>query len=402
MKLRTKTLAVVCMVCTIFFIIMTSLLHVIIMQSYSQLEIKITTDHVTRASNQFTHEYSSLLSISYDWSTWDDTYVFIENANEQYIQTNLDYVIFEDIQINFMIFYNESDSLLFYKAFDFYEKKEIILPASLFLFIDDNKDVLLHHQNNDHSLSGIIVYDQMQTPLLISVTPILKSNKEGPIRGTLLIGRFLDEEKLNYFSTITQLSVSVYPFSNLSFLFYQYPFLSSNEDEITIQPINGTHIAGYTVLDDVFGNPVLFLKVTLHREIYNQGLNVLQNLFIALFITTVFMIIVTILIIDKFVTSRLTSFSKSVGEVQSIDDLRKNIDVEGNDEISVLGKNINNMLMSLQNLWAMKDSAELSLQKKIEELEKFKTLTIDRELKMIELKRQIQEIKDNGRREDVG
>lgn len=402
MKLRTKTLAVICMVCTIFFIIMTSLLHVIIMQSYSQLEIKTATDHVKRVPNQFIHEYGSLLSISYDWSTRDDTYVFIENANEQYIQTNLDYVIFEDIQINFMIFYNESDCLLFHRAFDFNEKKEIILPPTLFMFIDDNKDVLLHHQNNDHSLSGIVVYDQIQTPLLISVTPILKSNKEGPIRGTLIMGRFLDEEKLDYFSTITQLSVSVYPFSNFSSLFYQYPFLSTNENQITIQPTNETHIAGYTLLDDVFGNPILLLKVSSNREIYNQGLNVLQNLFIALFVTTVFLIIVTILIIDKFVTSRLTSFSKSVGEVQSFDDLHKDLDVKGNDEISLLGKNINSMLMSLQNIWAMKDSAELSLQKKIEELEKFKTLTIDRELKMIELKKQIQELRSNDRRDDLG
>ena len=41
----------------------------------------------------------------------------------------------------------------------------------------------------------------------------------------------------------------------------------------------------------------------------------------------------------------------------------------------------------------MKDSAETSLQKKIEELERFKTITIDREIKMIELKKQLNELK---------
>jgi hypothetical protein len=42
----------------------------------------------------------------------------------------------------------------------------------------------------------------------------------------------------------------------------------------------------------------------------------------------------------------------------------------------------------------MKDSAEFSLKKKIDELERFKTITVDREIKMIELK------KDNKTLED--
>jgi hypothetical protein len=41
----------------------------------------------------------------------------------------------------------------------------------------------------------------------------------------------------------------------------------------------------------------------------------------------------------------------------------------------------------------MKDSAEFSLQKKIDELERFKTITVDREIKMIELKKQLEELR---------
>jgi hypothetical protein len=41
----------------------------------------------------------------------------------------------------------------------------------------------------------------------------------------------------------------------------------------------------------------------------------------------------------------------------------------------------------------MKDSAGTSLPKKIEEMERFKTITLDREIKMIELKKQLNELK---------
>jgi methyl-accepting chemotaxis protein len=147
------------------------------------------------------------------------------------------------------------------------------------------------------------------------------------------------------------------------------------------------------VIDDIFGNPILLLQVGSSRDIYNQGLAVLQNLYIFLFITTFFLVITTIFILDKFVTSRLTVFSKSLGEIQDYQDLSKHIDITGDDEVSTLGKNINIMLTSIQKLWSMKDSAETSLQKKIEELERFKTITIDREIKMIELKKQLNELK---------
>ncbi len=169
--------------------------------------------------------------------------------------------------------------------------------------------------------------------------------------------------------------------------------MTTLEKQFSIQPVNATFIVGYSIIDDVFGVPILLLEVGSDRDIYNQGLGVLQNLYIFLFITTFFLVVATIVILDKFVTSRLTVFSKSVGEIQNYKDLSKHIDIVGNDEVSTLGKNINIMLTSLQNLWSMKDSAEISLQKKIEELERFKTITIDREIKMIELKKQLNELR---------
>ncbi len=60
MKLRTKTLLVICAVCSIFFIIIASLLNIIVMGGYSNLEEKIVSDHIIRVSNQFKQEYDTL------------------------------------------------------------------------------------------------------------------------------------------------------------------------------------------------------------------------------------------------------------------------------------------------------------------------------------------------------
>ncbi len=375
---------------------MTSLLNIIVMGSYTTLEEKIVNDHVTRVLNQFQQEYETLTQMCYDWSTWDDSYAFVEDKNDEFIQANLQYEIFLDININFMVFYNQSGSLVFSKVYDFSQEKEITLPESFYSFINEKNEIILQNTNYSHSHNGIILFNETEEPLLISATPIVKSTKEGPIHGTLIVGRFLNEERIEYFKNITQLSIVINPLSNNTAILSSNKVIPDLEKRIFIQPINTTYIIGYTTIDDVFGNPVLSLQVGSNRDIYNQGLDVLQNLFIFLFIITFFLIITTIFILDKFVTSRLTVFSKSVGEIQGYQDLSKHIDTTGNDEVSTLGKNINIMLTSLQNLWSMKDSAETSLQKKIEELERFKTITIDREIKMIELKKQLNELKEKS------
>jgi sensor domain CHASE-containing protein len=393
MKLRTKTLLVIFTVCTIFFILMTSMLHIIIMNSFSNLEDKIVSDRLKRVLNQFDQEYTSLLAVGYDWSAWSDTYYFIENQSEDYIQSNLYYDGLKAININFMLFYNQTDNLIFSKAYDFQQEEEIALPAELYSYIYDNKELLLHHYHYNNSHVGIVLYNLKQTPLLLSSTPILKNNGEGPIDGTLITGRFLNNDRLQYFENITQLSISISPLLyNSSSILSHDTFLDILRKETYIQPVNNTFIAGYSVMDDISGVPVLLLEVGSNRDVYNQGFNVLQNAFIFLFITTIFLIIVTIVVLDKFVTSRLTLIGKSVGTIQNFEDLSKQIDIVGTDEISILGKNINVMLNSLKNLWAMKDAAEFSLQQKIEELERFKTITIDREIKMIELKKQLNDL----------
>lgn len=369
------------------------------MGSYSELEEKIVNEHVHRVKSQLSHECDSITAIGFDWSTWDDTYTFIEDRNEEYIDTNLQYEIFKDIKINFMFFYNTSEYLIFNRSFDLNQGKEITLPASLNTLINENKNLLLNHPNGNYSISGIIVFDYNETPLLVSSTPIMKSNKTGMIRGTLLIGRILDKEKLDYFKNITQLSLSIHPLERYSSLFLNDDSSTNKANQISIRPFNDTYIAGYSVFLDVFGAPSLIIEVGSDRDIYNQGFIVLQNIFISLLFTTIFLVIVTIIILDKFVTSRLTIFSKSVSGIQNFKDLSRHIEINGNDEISQLGRNINVMLSSLQNTWAMKDSAEFSLKKKIEELEQFKTITVDREIKMIELKKQIEELKTKVGRE---
>jgi sensor domain CHASE-containing protein len=361
------------------------------------LESKTVCGNVERVLKQFDQEKISLDAVAADWAMWDDTYFFVKDKNEKFIQDNLIYTSFETININFMLFFDNSGVLVYSKAYDFQEKNEIILPASLYSYISDNKVDLLNHYPTQYSIestsAGFLLYDTKESPLFLSVNAILNSNRDAPIHGSLVLGRFLDSTKVKSFEDITKLTIIFHPLSSKISNDLKHPSSTIEGIPIVIQPINSTYIAGYVLIDDIFGNPIFIMEVGSNRDIYNQGLNMIQNLIISLVIAVVFLIVIVVILLERFVTSRLTYLTKSVNDIKKYGDISKPLQVKGNDEIAMLEKNINNMLKSLQKTWAMKDSAEFSLQKKIDELELFKTLTIDREIKMIELKKQLNEFK---------
>ena len=132
MKIRTKSIIMICAGFSILSLILTVTLHSIITKSYSDLEIKISSEHVERVLNQIDQELSNLEATAYDWSIWDDTFYFVQNKNEEYIQRNLQYESLEEIAVNFMVFYNNTDVLIYNITYDFEQEKEVCLPNNFF------------------------------------------------------------------------------------------------------------------------------------------------------------------------------------------------------------------------------------------------------------------------------
>ena len=393
MKLRTKTLLIICTASVILSIVLSVTLDNIILSSYVDIERQNVAKNVDRVLNQLQQENSDLQSVAYDWSTWDDTYSFINDTNQNYIQSNLQYDAFYQIRVNFMLFYNNFGALVFSKAFDFQQANQTHLPNSLYKYISENENSLFIHPNLEYSQSGIILYNESETPLLISITPILHSNREGPIQGTLIVGRYLDKEKISLIQNITELTVNICPLSSQFSPGFQVALSYLDGKPLLIHSLNSSYIAGYVTVDDILGHPIFTLEIGSNRYVYNQGVVLIQNLILALITIMIVFIVLILLIIDRFVTSRLTYLSNSVSDITRSRDLTKKLQTKGNDEIAHLSNKIDTMLTSLHKAWTMKDFADMSLEKKIDELERFKSITIDREMKMMELKKQLTEYK---------
>ena len=183
----------------------------ILLGGFIRLEQENTRRNIERMQEVYNSAAENLTIKAFDWSRWDDTYHFIQNGNQEYIDSNLNLLVFADLKLNLMMFINRKGQYVFAKAFDLTTNKEIPVPEGLKKhFMPDS--VLLRHEKAD-IMTGFINYGK--NTVLVTAQPILKNDGMGPAAGTLVFGRFIDQELIDNFGKLANLPIRFRQYSQI-------------------------------------------------------------------------------------------------------------------------------------------------------------------------------------------
>jgi PAS domain S-box-containing protein len=346
MTLRRKALIVVGTTIVGLFLILSVLTRTVLLDNYKQLEAKSVRRNTARVVEAFGAELSYLENSVNDWAAWDETYTFIQEEDDAYIQSNLMDQTFENLRINLMIFIDDMGRVIFSKAFDFGIGQEIPVPIGIYEKISPDS-VLLNSPDIQSGYTGFLLLDKKI--VLIAAYPIITSKQEGPIQGTLIFGRFLDQDEVERLIKITHLSFTVGPIADTD-LPSEIGSIAAFAEENTmlVQPASQETVVGYTLLNDVFEKPALILKVELPREIYQQGLYTLSYLLVLLVVIGIIFGLLTLLLLEKGILSRVSYLNQNVRIYGQNGNLSARLFLQGNDELSSIGAEINKMLEALE------------------------------------------------------
>ena len=123
----------------------------------------------------------------------------------------------------------------------------------------------------------------------------------------------------------------------------------SEASPIFIRPLDIQSIAGYALLKDIYGKPALILRVDMPREIYSQGRASFLYLVLSLFVVALVFGVVTMVLLEKQVLSRLTLLSQRVSRIGASGDPSARVAIAGGDELTRLADDINGMLEALEH-----------------------------------------------------
>jgi sensor domain CHASE-containing protein/nitrogen-specific signal transduction histidine kinase/ActR/RegA family two-component response regulator len=344
MQLRTKTLAVTGLVFAGLLGLGFFAADSILLNSFLEVEEHGARENAARVRQAVQQELQTLSDITFDWAAFDDTYQFITDRNTRYIEANLLTTSFTTIRVDIMVFLDNDGCVVFEKAVDLETGDELPIPKGLHRHLQPT-DPLLQLPDPTSEVRGIV--SLVSGPLLIVARPIIKTSDQGPIRGTLVIARRLDERKLARFSEDTRLELVAHsPPAGRDPIHVR----SRSDDPnagIEVKIASSDSISAFTTLQDIYGAPALVIEARLDRRLYQRGEFVLSSFIYAFVLAGVLTASLLVLFVDRSVLARLIRIGDVLKDVARNPESSARVEVSGNDELVQLGRNTNRMLDAL-------------------------------------------------------
>lgn len=376
-----------------------------LLESYIEIENAQMEENIVRVESGITNFNDSLHIKLRDWARWDDSYFYAQDGNLEFEESNLIDTALVNLDINLLAYINLQNEIVFSKAVDL--ETEIALPSDELVRHIISETALFSSADQEGRMSGVLRVEEGL--LIIEALPLLKTDETGPSTGFLIFGRYLDDSKVQQLEELTQLSIEIFPSDQASVfediktaqrkMNKQLPHFISSE--------NSQVIAGYFEIKDIEDKSVAITKIQSDRLIYKQG-KATVGTFALISGACIFLLgLILLLLLERLLLNRFGRLSNEVDEI-SINNLKNAGITEGRqDEIGKLATKINHLLEELTR-YQKKEAEAIQLQKaanleekrnneelrkSLEEKAGLNTLMVEREIKMIELKKEIAELK---------
>ncbi|MFK7800198.1 MAG: CHASE4 domain-containing protein [Anaerolineae bacterium] len=360
MSIRIKILSVVILFFTVLFIAIYFISSSIITDRFFSLEEEISLSHLKRMTNTLQKDKTKLIREADDYSAWDDSKEFIENKNQEYLDGNFDIFTARSLDINLMVFYDENGNLVHGQSYDLQTGRVLPVSDDIQSWLQQNPQ-LIAHSTTESQYSGFVKSDER---LFFFVSnPILDSFDNGPISGTLIFAQFYDDRRVKALGTLLESDISFLPIGSSSPLESESEVLSELNDESPyfLDRVNRETLYGYGLINDIYGEPIVITQISESRDLYQQGQQSLYLLLGSLLITGLAMSGGLFVLLEFLITRRLGRLIDEVSLIWAQGSNLNLVTTDSQDEISDLGRSINEMIIRLRENREENDELEMAL-----------------------------------------
>ncbi len=366
MSLRTKTLGLLLFLLVAFVVLLYGLSRSILLEGFADLERDLAREDLQRVLNVLDSELAALDALVTDWAEWDDTYAFVAGEAPGYSDSNLIDETFEVLRLNVILIFDRQGNVFYGKAYQLDERQSVMLNDVLieqYVGAGSLRQYYASAIDTSRHASGVVRLPH--GPMLVSIHPVLTSKGDGPPRGTMVMGRYLDRDLVGRLATTAAIDLEVHAFNAADLP----PDFARAREELTAG--NGRHIdllsedsvAGYALLDDISGKPALILRVLLPRNVYDEASDTVHFFLLGLLGWGLLLVVVALILLERQVLARVLRLSNAVSMVGRSGKLDQRVQVGGRDELALLAANINGMLDTVQQAQKSLSESQLRAQR---------------------------------------
>lgn len=333
------------------------------MERFNDLEVARIRENAERVLNLVESEKEDLRIKLTTWSYWDDTYQFIQNLNRAYVRSNLTDASLLDFDLSFLLFIDRKGKIIESRAFDLEKSKRIPLAPHIASYFKEHPH-LWNFSNVTGKVTGLMALPDSGNYLFASL-PILTSEKKGPIHGTLIFGRKLDQHRFKTFSDRIKIPMSLKGHENLG---------AAVADAWKDQPEYGLRlnlsrmdyaVAELSLSEITNAQKPLKVEIYLDRAFYRQNLSSLNFILSILMVIGAVMGLFSVLLVERLFLGPLGQMSRAIARVGRIPDgaTRK-------DELGQLGQVINSTAEKMEQAFQSLEDKYFETQKLNRQLER--------------------------------
>lgn len=301
-------------------------------KKFDLLETAEIENNLERANNALSTRIKTLVTLSTDYATWDDTYAYVQDHNEDYIESNLVPETFKNAKIELAAIFDKNGNVLYKKIYDINTGEEVE-------FTQETSDLLLEITKENQTVSGILLLPKKT--LLLSSRPVLKSNGEGPAEGTLIMGRFVDDEVINNISDTVNLKMDIVTLDSIS----DFTLLDTfKKSDTYINKENKDNITAFLAIPDITGKKDVAIKIQSGRDMFIQGQETVRLLLLFVIGCGIVSVLLGNLILNSILVRPINKLINNLQEVRKDRKNTSKLAIEGNDELSIIAKEINQLL----------------------------------------------------------
>ena len=370
MKIRTRSRLILVATIIIFLLVLSYITQSVIIASFGSIEQQEATGNMQRVLSSLNNEVEQVAADCRDKAESDDTYRFIQDGNTEYIHSNLATpTSFENLGINYMLFYNESGVLVYGKGYDLVTGAELPVTESLKNLVTAS----IIPEGVPEGVSGRRGFSLLDgNPVIITGYAITTSDKTGPSRGTLVMVRNFNAGRLNSVAQLTQLAITFTPATKTT----SHPDINDTDwkrimkGAIITRPQNDTVMVGVTAITGIENKPsIILVDIQTSRPVYLQ---VQQSILIvagAIILLSILFLLIVQLLLQRFVLAPLSTLDDDIKSISKTKDLSLRMPVKGDEEIASMTQSLNAMLAVIESQRNELDAARKDLSERNMDLE---------------------------------
>ena len=345
-SLQKKVSASLLAVMAAFGLLSYLILNAVISPAFDNLENNAARTDLVRAQRAIQADLDTLISHTGDWAPWDDAYAYARGENSAFISINADIPTLINLDLNLLAFYDIEGKLLWEQLV---QDGEGVALGKLGVFEEGSPQTerLISHSQIDSVKSGLI--QTSMGPLMICSMPILRTGGVGPIGGTLVMARFLDDSRIWRLSEQTEVDFSAVSVADVE-VDYRRPLavLGNGEGDNFYHETTDSAILSYGLMRDVFGDPLIILEARTPNEISALGRQTVNGTLLFLSLAGVIIAVVAWILLRRVIVGPLEALAGHIIGIRESGDLSQRINETRSDEIGDLAGEFDKMTAEVQ------------------------------------------------------